>query len=105
MPEDPSLMIAVAEESGMKSKSGRPCIPLPGGYAPEDGKQAGDKVQALVEFTLGEKPGEVYIDSVDGAKYAEAEQPVEETAEVVEETVEQPAPPMSFRDKAMAMNA
>ncbi len=105
---DPSLMIAVADKPEMKSKGGKPCVILPGGFSPEDGKMPGDKIQALVEMTLSDKPGEAYLDSVDGAKYSDTEKetPPEDAAEPAEEPPSQPAPPpMSFRDKAMAMNS
>ena len=60
-----------------------PKITLPGGYAPEEGKAAGDIVDVLVKLKiLGDTEGEIV--SLDGAAYDAAE--VEEGGE--EEEIE-----------------
>ena len=58
----------------MESQSGSPTITLPGGYSPEEGKQEGEEVQALITFKIGPN-GTAEIISVDGAKYGAAAKP------------------------------
>ena len=66
-----------------------PQIILPGGYAPEEGKVAGDTVRALIELRLGED-GTANIVSLDGAAYdaEEAEKEMGEEGEVEKEDLE-----------------
>jgi hypothetical protein len=80
-------------------------IRLPGGYAPEDGKMPGDRVRAVVEFELGENPGEATVISVDGSKYdAVAVKPQVAPEEEVEAVVVAPESEDPFAAKLMAQS-
>lgn len=62
-------------------------IPLPGGYRPEEGKGPGDEVQALVTLKISEDGTSGDVIALDGAKYSDEPEAVDNKTE---EAVEQP---------------